>query len=383
MMWLLDSDVRAAIERAEASGIVPNAEQQMQFAADHGPHSIMVVAGDTAEIAISGVLTPAPSFFAMLFGGGNTTYPDIISALAEAEADSGVSKIILAIDSPGGAVNGLFETIDAINNVTKPVEAKVSGMAASAAFAIATQADTIAAANRMSQFGSVGVVTRFFIDENEVTITSTNAPDKAPDVTTEEGAAVVRKTLDAMHDVFVDAIARGRNTTKDKVNAEFGRGAILLSDEALSRGMIDAIAEPTLRVITNPKPTEAAEGDGELEVAGMDLNELKTQHPAVYQAAVDCGTQAERDRVTGHLVMAEQSGDMTTAIKAIKEGEGMTQTLVATYLSAGMNRSSVQAREEDNDDATSALSDVDASAEAETEADKVAAIVEEKLGLEA
>lgn len=358
-MWLLEASVRQAILQAQKAGVMPTVEQQASFEASRlssgGASSrILSVAGHSAEVAVKGVITKAPSFFAMLFGGGNVTYPEIISALAEADSDPEIKDITLAIDSPGGHFDGLFDTLAAIQSTTKPVRAVVSNVGASAAYAIASQADEIIAANRATRVGSIGVVASFPVLEDEVSITSTNAPKKRPDVTTEEGKAMVREELDAMHEIFVEAIAEGRDTSVDTVNADFGLGATLLADEALRRGMIDAVAAPSLKVVKNTQLSTARSGGNQLEAKSMDLQTLKAQHPAVYAAAVQEGTAQERDRVSAHLTMGKASGDMDTAISAVEDGSAMTATLQAKYMAAGMNRADVQARQRDDTEAGAA-----------------------------
>jgi ClpP class serine protease len=364
---------------------MPTVEQQANFEASRlsagGASSrILSVAGSSAEVAVKGVITKAPSFLAMLFGGGNTTYPEVISALAEADSDPEIEDITLAIDSPGGHFDGLFDTLAAIQGTSKPIKAVVSNVGASAAYAIASQADEIVAANRATRVGSVGVVATFQLFENEVSITSTNAPKKRPDVTTEEGKAMVREELDAMHEIFVDAIAEGRDTSVDTVNAEFGQGATLLADEALKRGMIDAVAAPSLKVVKNTQTSTARSGGNKPEIGSMNLKELKAQHPDVYAAAVQDGVDQERDRVSAHLIMGEKSGAMETASAAIKDGSGMTATLQATYLTAGMNRSDVGDRQDDEAGAN-AGDNASASNDQGDAGDAVASAVEAKLGL--
>lgn len=49
--------------------------------------------------------------------------------------------------------------------------------------------------------------------------------------------------------------------------------------------------------------------------------------------------------------MGEASGDMKTAIGAVQDGSAMTATLQAKYMAAGMNRSDVQARQDDDAEA--------------------------------
>lgn len=357
MMWLLDSTVREAMQLAKANGVHPTAEQQLQFEArsfgsEDGPR-LLTVAGSSAEIRVSGVITQTPDFFAYLFGGGNTTYPDIISAIAAAEQDDTVESITFKVDSPGGSIDGLFDTLATIQAIKKPTKSIVSNRAASAAFALVSQTDEIVAANRATSFGSIGVRVDVGIDPSVVTITSTGAPDKAPDASTEKGQKTIREgLLDPLHALFVESIADGRGTTVENVNANYGQGATMLADEAKKRGMIDSVAGSPLRVVTAPSPKGGGDSKGE---KAMDLAQLKADHPAVYSAVLGIGQAEERDRVVGHLTMGASSGDMATAITAIKDGAVMTATLSATYLSAGMKRADVAARGADDADVDAAL----------------------------
>ena len=339
--------------------------------------------GDSAEIHVKGVLTNSPDIFAMWFGGGNTTYPEIISALAEADANPEIKEIVMRFDSGGGSINGMFDAIAAIQQTKTPVKAVVGSMAASAAYGLASQAGTIEAHNRASTVGSIGIVVDAHIDEDMVSITSTNAPNKRPDLTTEAGRAVVVEQLDAVHDLFAEAIADGRSTDAETVNADFGQGAVLLADEALKRGMIDGIAKTALQSVKSTNSTTAKSGD-QPEATEMDLNKLKAEHPSVYAQAVEIGTTTERDRVAAHLTMGTASGDMGTATKAIEDGTGMTAGLQAKYMAAGMNRSDVSAREDDNPaDVGGGEDPAEQSQEADTKASaSILAAAFEKCGVE-
>lgn len=376
-MWLLDTNLRKSIEKAEKSGSLPTIAQQIEYesrySASSGDYSsrILSVSGGNAEISIKGVITKSPSFLAAIFGGSNVTYSEIQSALLSAASDSEIETITLAIDSPGGQFDGLFDTLATIQSIDKPVKAIISNVGASAAFAIASQADEIVASNIAARIGSVGIVATFNLSDDEIDITSTDAPKKRPDVTTDEGRAMVIEELDAMHEIFVDAIAQGRGVTTEKVNAEFGQGATLLAGEALKRGMIDGI-------IDNTKTTTASSGGNQTETVHMDLKTLEAQHPDVYAAAVQKGVDQERDRVSAHLTMAEASGDNKTAFSAIKDGSEMTATLQAIYMTAGMNRSDIAARQ--NDDLNASTDDSVATTDVD-DSEAVVKLVEAKLGL--
>ncbi len=390
-MWLLAAAIRQAIEQAYESGALPTVEQQAQYEARYGlaegdTSRVLTVAGDVAEVRVSGVITKAPSFLAMLFGGGNVTYPEIISALAEADKNPDVKRADMVIDSPGGHIDGLFDAIAAIQAFSKPLRAVVRNQAASAAYALASQADEIVAANRATRFGSIGIVASFGVDDSRVDITSTKAPKKRPDVTTEEGRAAVREELDALHEIFVDAIAAGRKTTAEKINAEYGQGATYLADKALERGMIDSIAEPMLRVVKSPaNPKTTASGGNNPETGPMNLSELKAQHPDVYAAAVQEGVTQERDRVSAHLEMGEAASAMDIAVKAIKDGEQYTAKHMASYNAAALRNRDQQNRQDD-DTSASAADGARGAGEGDGGADSAAqvlALVESNMGITA
>ncbi len=255
-MWLVKREVLQAMRAARSAGYEPSNEERAAFATamreayasnpSDRPH-IMSVSEDTAEIVIEGVLTEKPDCWALMFGGGNATYEAIRKSLALADADPSVKKIVLNIASPGGHVNGLFETFAALDAVQKPIEVR-SNFAASAAFGIAAVAGKIIATSPAAEFGSIGVAASFYVDDDQVDIASTDAPRKRPDVRTEEGIAMVREELDQLHELFADRIARGRSHTTGEtvtakmVNADFGMGGMFVAGTAKKRGMIDSIA---------------------------------------------------------------------------------------------------------------------------------------------
>lgn len=387
-MWLLAAAVRQAIEQAQQNGLVPTLEQQAQYEASYGLSDdsqprILTVAGDVAEIAIQGAITQRPSFLAMLFGGGNVTYPDIISALAQADQNPAVSRAVLKIDSPGGQLAGLFDTVAAIQSFSKPLQAVVSSQAASAAYALASQADEIIATNRAAMFGSIGIVAGFEVDPSVVQITSTAAPKKRPDPTTPEGQAVIREELDALHEIFADAIATGRGTDIETVNTRFGQGAVLLAADAQSRGMIDAIAPPALGVVKS-QPSASGGTKHHSRTGPMNLAELKAQHPDVYASAVQEGVTQERDRVSSLLTLGQGSGLMDDAIKAIEGGERVTQAMTAKHLMAAANRRDQDNRDQDDAAAAAALAGAaDGGQGAASAAEQVCAAVEARLGITA
>lgn len=375
-MWLLEpSFEREFRARLKTVGKV-SADQFDQFAshvekqvaaAGDGPRNLNI-AGDVAEVAVHGVLTQKLDFFLWLFDIENTTYEDIESALATAAADPSIKRIVLDIDSPGGEVKGLFDTLAALDAFPKKKSVRAS-LAASAAYGIAALGGNIEAANAAATFGSVGVVISYLRDEELIEITSTEAPDKRPDPSTEEGKAVIREYLDAVHQLFAEAIARGRGTTVANVNENFGRGAVMLAAEAKSRGMIDKAP----KALKGPKTSAVADVSAETPTAApaatdgtrpMNKDELKAKHPDLYAAILKEGHDAafeegqtagvakERKRACALLKMGDSTGATKVANDAIRAGSSvMDEDVHADFMTAAMNRKDQGDRQDDSDTA--------------------------------
>lgn len=355
MHWLLEPTMLRRLIQARETCRDPIAAAQWEAqreapAAREGefPRG-MSVSGNTAEIRVEGVLTKKPDFFAVWFGGGNTLYSTIRNSLDIAASNASIKDVVLRVDSPGGSVDGLFETLDAIAAFRAQSNKKLRVLAEnaqSAAYGIAAAAGNIEAVGRGATFGSIGTAVSYFVDPDVVTLTNTDSPDKRPDVRTEEGKAVVVKYLDQLNDEFVRAIAHGRGVNAKEVTEGYGRGASMTAADAKIRGMIDKIATTAPRAVPSSK--------------GKTKMDQEQENRAALAAATQSGVTQERDRVLAHLTLGESCGDMSIALEAIRSGAGMTLELNARYMSAGMNRSDRQKRQTESNAAESALAGVGA-----------------------
>lgn len=342
MNWLLQESVLNAMETAPT---ISAAQIEQAMAAIGGPSGsadrVMVVSGDSATINIAGVMTSRPSFMAYYFGGGNVLFGDIVAAVNAAEMDQAIKSVDFAFNSGGGEAQPVTEVGDVIAAMKKPTRAIVT-TAGSAAYWLASQTDSIVAANRASRVGSIGAATEAYkpSESTTVSVASTNAPNKRPDPETEEGRAVIRAELDQFHDLFVTAVAVGRDKTVETVNNTFGRGGMMLAEQALAAGMIDAIG-----VKAKAKPTTTG-------ATTMDLATLQTQHPALLaQIQSDAraeGVATEQDRVKFHGLMGEKTGATEFALKACLEGKSKDDTeCMVEYMTFGRNKSDLDARVDD------------------------------------
>jgi len=322
MTWLLQKEAMDKIA-ASAGMVLPSgfvATEMKTFKA-----------GNAMVIPIDGVLTAESDPFMAFWFGGNPTYSGIINAIEQANADKSVKSIQLLFGSaPGGTVEGLFGAMDAIKNSAKKVTAHVKYMAASAAYALATQAQSITVENRGVMVGSVGVAIDTRVDDGDISITSTEAPDKRPDLTTDEGKASVVKQLDAIHALMAEYIAKGRGISVKDVNENYGRGGMLLADEAKQAGMIDKIKSTATMTAVNDQR----------KVARMDEK--------TFDDGMREGARAERERCEAHLTMAKASGDMQSAFEAIAAGESLTDKWVAKHQAAALLKATGAAMARDN-----------------------------------
>jgi signal peptide peptidase SppA len=197
-----------------------------------------------AKIALSGTLMKSSSSF-----GGTST----VQARREINAaanDSTVQGILLAIDSPGGTASGTAELGDTIKAATrqKPVYAWVDGLAASAAYWAASQADQIFAGNRMAQIGSIGTympaydLSQQFEKDGIKTHLFTTGPLKGMGVQgtqiTEEQVAHLQDRVNGIQAHFDQAVRSGRGLSAAEL-AAVRSGAVFTTAEALGSKLID------------------------------------------------------------------------------------------------------------------------------------------------
>ena len=117
------------------------------------------IADGIAIIEVHGVLDKRMSSFEKACIGG-VDYDDISEAIELANDDKKVTGIVLNIDSPGGAVRGLYETAHDVMMSEKPIVAYTDGCAASAGYYLAAGADGIVCSHS-GEVGSIGTLISF------------------------------------------------------------------------------------------------------------------------------------------------------------------------------------------------------------------------------
>jgi signal peptide peptidase SppA len=181
----------------------------------------------------------------------DSDYSAIRASVRRGLADPSVKTIDLVVDSPGGSVLGLPETADVIHaaNRIKPVRAFVSGIAASAAYWLASQASTITL-TPSGEVGSVGVLDLHAdiskaLDNAGVRITAVTAGEhkveRAPFTPLSDAAKEhMQGAVNTWYGDFLSAVRRGRGA-RVSATGHYGGGRMLSSRDALAAGMVDFI----------------------------------------------------------------------------------------------------------------------------------------------
>ena len=183
---------------------------------------------------------------------GATEYGAIADAVSAAADDPAVRGILLEVDSPGGEVGGLFDTVDTIGAIkrrsAKPFWAAASEAALSAAYAIASTADRIYI-SRTGEVGSVGVVA-VHLDASGAdamaglkwTLIHAGAckTDGNPhEPLSPRATADIQDDVDALYQDLVAVVAANRGVSSAAVRAT--EAAIYRGEKAVEAGLADRV----------------------------------------------------------------------------------------------------------------------------------------------
>lgn len=344
-----------------------NLKEKIEFDALHADSTdesktgVLEFFGSTAVINVVGPIFRYANLFTRISGATSTQA--IKTALVQAE-DSEAESIVLVIDSPGGEAQEIADLAASIRNTSKPVTAYVGGMAASAAYWIASAADEVIV-GPTAMLGSIGAVATITREDQETKdsyfeIVSSQSPKKRLDVETDEGKEEVQSMVDKLAAVFVADVALGRGVTEEKVLSDFGQGGLLIGAEAVAAGMADRMGSFE-SIYSNQKgghlmPINSEEGnttmrkdnDQTAPVATpkpVTLETIKSDHPSVYQEIFKAGARAELVRIKGVKAQSVKGFEQqietmmfdgetspeaaaVTVVKAMQESEGQHLQLI-------------------------------------------------------
>jgi signal peptide peptidase SppA len=178
-----------------------------------------------------------------------TSADDVVGLIGLASFSNDIKGILVEIDSIGGSPIASEEITDELILAEKPTAAFIRDAAYSGAYWIATGADRIFA-SKLSDIGSIGVTMSYlentaanamegirYIELNSAPFKDMLDPNKP--LTVEE-RKLIKRDLDIMHEIFVEAVAENRGLEIEKVRA-LADGSTMLGEMALKNGLIDVI----------------------------------------------------------------------------------------------------------------------------------------------
>lgn len=289
-----------------------------------------------AIIPVSGPIFPKANLMTEISGA--TAIGVLALDLRRALDNPSIHSILLDIDSPGGNVVGINEFAGMVRDAEKPITAYVGGMAASAAYWIASAADQIVI-EPTAMVGNIGVVTqaRLKDDKSSVELVSSRAPDKRPDVSTEQGKAVMQGEIDALEDVFLTTVATNRGQSVDDIAAQ--RGRVLIGKHAVEAGFADSLGsfESVLAGLSGQPKQRGNTMTDKASAQAPEITQafIAANHPDIAEAFRNEGAEASKNDNESALSAARAEGataenERVQAVQAqlIPGHEALIQTLM-------------------------------------------------------
>jgi len=310
--WLIEEDwlrlMLAIAERSEdVTALKARLDAPLQSASDYAS-----VRDNVAVLDLRGPIFAYSNMMTELCGA--TSLSRLAKDFKAAEENPDIDTIVHYIDTPGGQVTGTNEYSELVKNSNKKTIAYVSGTAASAGYWIASAHDEIVV-DKTSRLGSIGVVVALPPkDEGVIEIVNSTSPNKRIDPETDEGRAVIVKELDALAEVFQKTVAKNRNVSLETVVSDFGKGGILVGEDAINIKMADRLGsfEELMEELTDSGSShhyvpgdgvDAKKDNGDSEI--MDRKELKAKYPDLYAEILDEGKaqgKAEAEKIAAEKV---------------------------------------------------------------------------------
>jgi capsid assembly protease len=282
----------------------------------------------TAIIRIKGVLVneDLSDFEAELFG--LTSYTSLQQAFYNAAIDSEVSKVVLDVNSPGGSVDGMSATYEALKFLKskKPIATYVESCC-SAAYWLGSIGEHIVMSN-LGKVGSIGVITiccsakKQLDNEGIQPLVIRSSPKKnllnGYEDFSAEAIQKLQSSVDYCHNIFVNAVAQNRGLSFEHVNSVMADGDTFFGQEAIDRRFVDAIGTfQTLLTTWQPQTVGGHNFQHGSQMAVlngdplMTLNaEVKTPEPQIS----DNNSQVQLTELTSKLAELTTQNSNLTAI---------------------------------------------------------------------
>lgn len=210
------------------------------------------VVNGVAVFEIDGVIAKKMNLFTRISGGVSTEI--LARDFQQALDDPNVSSLLLRIESPGGAVDGVQQLADAIFAARgqKPIISLADGVMASAAYWIGAAADRVYAASDTTIVGSIGVVASHVdvsgaeaqrgVKTTEITAGKFKRAASQYAPLTQEGRQTIQDQIDHVYAVFLNDVAQFRGKAgAEAVHEEMADGRVFLGAQAVEAGLVDGV----------------------------------------------------------------------------------------------------------------------------------------------
>ncbi len=347
-------------------------DMTIKRAAKRGNQSRPVLPGEAMAIAPSAILRGADGFFLMFGapvpattwiddvacvhvrgplehhdGDGGDSYESILARVTAAydggEDEEGneqapAQAVVLCIDSPGGVVSGLNETVSALQKLRKskgrPLVAYVNELAASAAYALCCACDEIACPPS-AILGSIGVISTICsmaerdekdgLDVRLITSGERKADGHAHAPITDAAIEAETARVDKLAKAFFRIASDARGISVGKIKAL--QAGIFLGDDAEERGLADAVMtfDDAVLALSHSTGKKVAQAKGnETDRRADDLLDKRSEsgslrhnlaHPGTKGLKMALKVTAERKKLEAAIAV-EKSPKKLAALQA-------------------------------------------------------------------
>jgi len=274
-------------------------------------------------------------------------YDSVAAWFDDALADSDVHSIVLNIDSPGGEVAGCFDLVQKIRDArgTKPIHSVASDQSCSAAYAIASAADSVSV-TRTAMVGSIGVVTRHvdfskLMEQDGIKVTYIYAGAQKIDGNPFEPLppavrARFQTDIDSLYELFVNTVSENRNLSEEHVRGT--EAGVFTGEAGVAAQLADQVETPDQLIQrlsveggqSNSTRALAAHHQEEILMSVEDKNK-----PTAAASGTADETALEAMRAEG---VAEGQGNLETAVVEARADErSRIQAIVTSDSASGRN----------------------------------------------
>ena len=355
--WAVDANRLADSFKQVESIRSPNADAPMAISR----RGVRMASGSFATRIGNTAIVPVIGPLMSRFSWSYWSYDEIIRDLRLSAAEEGIRDILMDVDSPGGMVANCDAVVDEVARIreTMPVHAHIGGLGASAAYWIASAAETVTS-GKTGLVGSIGALIRYVDMEGIFTklggrvveVIAEQSPNKRLDPDSEEGQAELQAIVDSAGELFVQGLVKQRGVSRETIMEKYGQGLVFPAETALKNGLIDDVMsfEEILAKLADRQgsltnaESAAAPANKENTMTGKDqsaandgpltLDALRSDHSGLVASLENDAAAAERARITGIDEQAKGLSGHDDLIAAMKADGKTTPAEAAVQLLA-------------------------------------------------